>query len=774
MSRPCSFPLTIAIYVLAFLLPAFPWLSGAVTIPWDAKSQFYPPVQFLATSIARGEWPWWTPNVFTGWPLIADPQSLLFSPLHVLLAAATPAVGLRAFDAVTFAYLFLGGLGVLLFFRDRGWHPGGAMVAAMAFAFGGAASARIQHTVEVVSLCWLPLSLWLVARALERPSWRAGLAAGLVVGLLALGRDQVALLSLYVVAGFVVAHWMTGARRLARMRASLLSLGAAAITAGIIAAFPIITSALLAARSNRPAIGYNSAAAGSLHPVHLMQFVFADLYGAMSANQNYWAPQSSIWDAAWGPPGLYLSQNMGLLYAGALTIAVVLAFGIIRGLAWEREIRCFSVAAVLLLLYCLGSYTPGFRLMYELLPGVALYRRPADATFVLVALIAIVAGYLVHRWLTGSVPKATPRQRAAEIACAGALTAAALLLAHSVVGVAEAFVPVLTAIVLTAAAIAVLVAARRLDARSPLAATAAIAALMAVDLAWSNAPHVSTGLPPQRYDALRHGTHNETVRLLKARLGAAAAPDRRDRVELIGIGYHWPNLPLAQDFDHVLGHNPLRLRNFQDATHAGDTVALPSQRRFSPLYPSYRSAFADLLGVRFIATGVPVEEIDTSLKPGDLNFIARTADAYVYENPRALPRVMLMTDWRIVDFDELARDGWPGVDPRRTVLLQHAPEGFSPGRAGTDSGGSARLLHYANTEVTVEVDAPAGGILLLNDVWHPWWRARVDGAEAEMLKANAIFRAVVVAPGRHVVRFSFHPFAGALAELTGKLMARDP
>jgi hypothetical protein len=412
--------------------------------------------------------------------------------------------------------------------------------------------------------------------------------------------------------------------------------------------------------------------------------------------------------------------------------------------------------------------------MYELLPGVALYRRPADATFVLVALIAIVAGYLVHRWLTGSVPKATPRQRAAEIACAGALTAAALLLAHSVVGVAEAFVPVLTAIVLTAAAIAVLVAARRLDARSPLAATAAIAALMAVDLAWSNAPHVSTGLPPQRYDALRHGTHNETVRLLKARLGAAAAPDRRDRVELIGIGYHWPNLPLAQDFDHVLGHNPLRLRNFQDATDAGDTVALPSQRRFSPLYPSYRSAFADLLGVRFIATGVPVEEIDTSLKPGDLNFIARTADAYVYENPRALPRVMLMTDWRIVDFDELARDGWPGVDPRRTVLLQHAPEGFSPGRAGTDSGGSARLLHDANTEVTVEVDAPAGGILLLNDVWHPWWRARVDGAEAEMLKANAIFRAVVVAPGRHVVRFSFHPFAGALAELTGKLMARDP
>ena len=162
---------------------------------------------------------------------------------------------------------------------------------------------------------------------------------------------------------------------------------------------------------------------------------------------------------------------------------------------------------------------------------------------------------------------------------------------------------------------------------------------------------------------------------------AAAAPDRRDRVELIGIGYHWPNLGLAQGFDHVFGHNPLRLRWFQEATHAGDTVALPSQRQFSPLYPSYRSAFADLLGVRFIATGVPVEQIDTSLKPGDLNFIARTKDAYVYENPRALPRVMLLTDWRLADFDDLLRNGWPDVDPRRTVLLKKRA-GRVPGRRG--------------------------------------------------------------------------------------------
>ena len=763
VAAPVSLAITVAIFALAFLLPAWPWLSGAVTIPWDAKSQFYPQVQFLATAIARGDWPWWTPNVFAGWSQISDPQSLLFSPVHVLLAAFTSAISLRAFDAVTFAYLFLGGLGIILFFRDRGWHAGGAVVAAIAFAFGGAASARLQHTGQIVSLAYLPLALWLFARALERRSWRAGLGAGALAGLTAVGRDQVALLSLYVLAGFVLAHW-AGEQPLVRVRASIKPLAAAGVSAVLVAAVPLVITTLLAARSNRPEIAYASAAGGSIHPVHLLQFAFADLFGAMSPDIEYWAPQSEIWDAAWGWPGLYLSQNMPLVYAGALVFAVVVSFGLIRGLAWAREIRFFTIAAALLLLYALGSYGVAFHLMYDLLPAVAFYRRPADATFVLVALVTILAGYLVHRWLGGTVPRASRFQRGLELACPIVLVAGALGLAHSVVGVRQALVPVTTAIVFTLAAVATLMLARRLG--SAVAAAGLLALFMAVDLAWNNAPHVSTALPRDHFDALRSNTVNDTVRLLKARLAEAAAPDRRDRVELIGIGYHWPNLSLAQDFDHVFGHNPLHLRWFKEATHVGDTVALPSQRMFSPLYPSYRSAFADLLGVRFVATGVPVEQIDFSLKPGDLNFIARTRDAYVYENPRALPRVMVLTDWRLADFDELVRSGWPAVDPRRTVLLRKPPVGFS--RRG-DQRGNARLVRYANTGIEVEVDAPAGGILLLNDVWHPWWRASVDGSDTETLEANVMFRAVIVPPGRHLVQFSFHPFGGAWHEVVDKV-----
>jgi len=36
LTQPLAF--TVGLYALAFLVPAWPWLSGAVTIPWDAES----------------------------------------------------------------------------------------------------------------------------------------------------------------------------------------------------------------------------------------------------------------------------------------------------------------------------------------------------------------------------------------------------------------------------------------------------------------------------------------------------------------------------------------------------------------------------------------------------------------------------------------------------------------------------------------------------------------------------------------------------------------
>ena len=325
--------------------------------------------------------------------------------------------------------------------------------------------------------------------------------------------------------------------------------------------------------------------------------------------------------------------------------------------------------------------------MYDVLPGVDLFRRPADATFVIGLMIAVNTGYLVHRLLTGTASRW--HFPAIEIALVVVLAAAATAIAFAAGELRDAAIPIATGIVFAAAGIALIAATFRLAPAHSMLAAVLLLAFTTGDLAWNKAPDESTGLPPSRYDALRPQTRDATVALLEKKLAETTAPDRRDRVELIAIAYHWPNLGLARGFDHLFGQNPLRLADFAHTTGVKDTVAEPAQRPFTPLYPSYRSAMADLFGVRFILTGVPVERIDPTLHPGDLEQIAHTADAFIYENPRALPRVMFLHDYRVVDFEELIRSGWPAGDRPRA----HPPP--RP-RTAAPAGGTCRRRHGAH------------------------------------------------------------------------------
>jgi len=190
-------------FLACWLALAWPWLSGRVTIPYDAKAQFLPQVQFLAHSMWQNESPFWTPFVFSGHPQIADPQSLIFSPF-LLLALLDPTPGIWAADLTTFLTIAAGGLGLLIWTRDQGWHAGAGLLTALTFAFGAAMSWRVQHIGQVVSLSLLAITLMLLSRALSRGSWRYGLSAGLAAAFMVLQRDQVALLGVYLLSGLVI------------------------------------------------------------------------------------------------------------------------------------------------------------------------------------------------------------------------------------------------------------------------------------------------------------------------------------------------------------------------------------------------------------------------------------------------------------------------------------------------------------------------------------------------------------------------------------------
>ena len=183
----------IGAFIVGWLALAWPWLSGRFTIPYDATAQFLPQIQFLAASLWRGESPFWNPFVFSGHPQIADPQSMMFSPPFLALAVLTGDPSAWAVDATVYVSILVGGIALIVWFRDQGWHGVGAVVAALVFGFGAAMAWRIQHTGQVLSLVFLAITLCWLDRAIARGSWNYGLAAGVAGACLVLGRDQVAL-----------------------------------------------------------------------------------------------------------------------------------------------------------------------------------------------------------------------------------------------------------------------------------------------------------------------------------------------------------------------------------------------------------------------------------------------------------------------------------------------------------------------------------------------------------------------------------------------------
>ncbi|MGL4813548.1 MAG: hypothetical protein ACRCXM_17400, partial [Beijerinckiaceae bacterium] len=301
-----------------------------------------------------------------------------------------------------------------------------------------------------------------------------------------------------------------------------------------------------------------------------------------------------------------------------------------------------------------------------------------------------------------------------------------------------------------------------------------VTALTAADLRINNGPNESTGLKYRQYDILDPATKNETIRFLKERLAARSNSDRRDRVELVGLGFEWPNAGLVHGFDHTLGYNPLRMADFAQATGAIDTIAGPDQKHFSRLFPRYRCKMADMLGLRYIVSSIPIEKVDTQYKQGDLRFITRTKDGFIYENPNALPRVLFTSEFRVADFEELQRTGvWPDFDARKTVLLDAVPD--EPLANNLDNGGPSKvsLTRYENTSIEISVEAGQAGFVVLNDMYHDWWEATLDGKPVDILRANVLFRAVMVPAGKHVLKFEFKPLNGVVADLKERVLGEE-
>lgn len=124
----------------------------------------------------------------------------------------------------------------------------------------------------------------------------------------------------------------------------------------------------------------------------------------------------------------------------------------------------------------------------------------------------------------------------------------------------------------------------------------------------------------------------------------------------------------------------------------------------------------------------------------------RGFSVYVYRVEKSLPRafgaegVVLMDDTATVDeFAETVRVH--AIEHRAVMRRADAPSAYATGAI------EVLATRKTNTGYVVDVNTPAGGVLVINVPFNRFWRAAADGRPVPVASANLIHTAVVVPPG---------------------------
>lgn len=758
------------------------WQVTGQVVPWDSKNHFYPMFRFLADALQHGVVPSWNPYHFGGYPAIADPQSLIFSPSMVLFALIAPQASMQVFDAVILAHLCFGGLGVLGIFRHRRWHPAAAVLAALIFMLGGSASGRLQHTGMIISYAFFPVALLLLEIMLDRRSYLFAALFGVFAAFMTLGRDQVAYLMALILIGRAL--WLIAAARdpwsYARDRVGPLAL--AGFVAAALIAVPVLLTMQFLGTSNRPGIAFGVAAAGSLAPVNLVTLLVPNFFGSLDWNYDYWGPGYETMSA----PD-WTDRSINYLFMGTVPILLLLWHGFAGGRIFARGVRFFFAVLVFALLYTIGHFTPVFGWAFDRLPGVSLYRRPADATFIMNIGFAFLCGYLLHRFIVDGLPRpflALPKWLA-TLCTGGALVAVAGLVGTGLAWsqqqghLSRSLVEF--GVFAGSAALAVTLLILLRGYRFRVLAATLLVALTAGELIWRNAASSLNAEPSSRYSVYAQMTPGNAAGLdaLRHAVNQEISHGEFPRVEIIGLSGPWQNAAMVFKLEDTLGYNPLRIADYERAVGPGENAQDLAARRFPDTFRGYKCKLAALLGLEYLVVDRPLDKLPRHFPRPNASLIYAADSMYVYRLGTAAPRAYFATRVHAVD-DEVVLDehSLPDFDRTHDVLIDDRSIGdISADVSGNSDGpvakASVNLVKYEDNGVELDVVTDKPGIVVLHDIFYPGWSVRVDGVEKPVLRANILFRGVEVPEGHHKVKFSFEPLSLANLAAAGTSLLQE-
>ena len=221
---------------------------------------------------------------------------------------------------------------------------------------------------------------------------------------------------------------------------------------------------------------------------------------------------------------------------------------------------------------------------------------------------------------------------------------------------------------------------------------------------------------------------------------------------------------LRPNLGHMWG---IRMVDSFDTVQGGAFARVIGDPRFAALSPPQRGAVLD--AQLFLVNRINMPKLAAFRE--DLQVLAEQKDGahcLLVRNRLTPDYAYFVQQARVVTDIDAGLDGllanW--TRPSRRVVLGPEGSGLS-GALGASGPNRVVVTHFEPERVELLAEAGAPAWLVVREAFSPDWRCEVDGALVDVARADLLYRAVYLTPGRHVVRFVYDPWWwGAGVQLT--------
>ncbi len=693
-------------YLVAFLVLHHRLWDGKHFLGWDVLDYAWPNIEYIKHAIAHGELPLWCPYEKAGFAFIADPETGVLYPVHWLMAALSGLFGAGAWVMLVqvLVHILIAALGMHYYLQRRGLSPQARWFGSLAYVLSSRL-AKSKDQTALGTVAWFPWMLIAIEDTVRRPSWRPATALGLVVAV-----DLLAgyppnffrnLVGLTLVFAYEVAVILAETRdRRAYLWCLFKAMSLGIVIAGALSA-PVVLALSSLSETARAGMSLTEVLRSSLRPLDALQLVVPGMRGK----------SAFIFYLGFGP---------------ALLALLALTRYHSRRLLWAAG------AALFFLLAC-SAHTPVLPFLIQIFPPFGLFRVSEQYLFVAAFFIALLAARGFDDLLFATASERTVLKSRLLIVSGAAFLVA---LTSTVIAILNR-APSVTLVQISGTSVVVIVGT-----------TLVVSGLLLETrrhrhvAAWLLIPVLLLDLGLQNrviYDITKP-TPNMIHDLRLAALEKTTKDTRRD-VRLADANFFNYRVSLRHEVRDLFGRQ---------------TALIGERYRRFVLAARHDVHLLEAANVRYYA-GRGTYQLKRQAGKR-----ARTVSPGIIELPDAAPLAYWVGKPTLVRGALQALSALRAATPGTLGVVEEGD--LSPAERGRvtamRSGAqavTARLLRYRRNSLSLALDVPAPGLLVINEAYDRGWRAVVDGKPTPIVRANYLFRGILVDAGLHEISLFYRP-----------------